>query len=74
LHGKPAILFYFEVEQNTLKKPIIGLLADNDALINNIFYTTSIANKNTSKAEVLSVTIVKNHLDETDLINKVKPN
>jgi hypothetical protein len=50
LHGKPAILFYFEVEQNTLKKPIIGLLvADNDALINNIFYTTSIANKNTSK-------------------------
>jgi hypothetical protein len=40
-------------------------------LINNIFYTTSIANKNTSKAEVLSVTIVKNHnLDETDLINK----
>jgi hypothetical protein len=46
LHGKPAILF-FEVEQN-LKK-IIGLLADNDALINNIFYTTSIANKNTSK-------------------------
>jgi hypothetical protein len=45
LHGKPVILFYFEVEQNTFKKPIIGLLADNDALINNIFYTTSIAIK-----------------------------
>jgi protoporphyrinogen oxidase len=70
---KACDTLYFEVEQNTLKKPIIGLLADNDALINNIFYTTSIANKNTSKAEVLSVTIVKNHnLDETDLINKVK--
>lgn len=64
---------YFEVEQNTLKRPIIGLLADPDALINNIFYTTSIANNNKSKAEVLSVTIVKNHhLDEADLINKVK--
>ncbi|EIA07650.1 FAD-dependent oxidoreductase [Flavobacterium frigoris] len=64
---------YFEVEQNTLKKPIIGLLADPDALSNNIFYTTSIANSNTSKAEVLSVTIVKNHnLDEVDLINKVR--
>jgi protoporphyrinogen oxidase len=64
---------YFEVEQDSLKKPIIGLVADNDALINNIFFTTSIANNNTSKAQVLSVTIVKNHdLEETDLINKVK--
>jgi protoporphyrinogen oxidase len=64
---------YFEVEQNSLKKPIIGLVADPDALINNIFYTTSIANNNTSKAQVLSVTIVKNHnLDETDLIKRVK--
>jgi protoporphyrinogen oxidase len=70
---KACDTLYFEVEKNTLKKPIIGLLADNDALINNIFYTTSIANKNTSKAEVLSVTIVKNHnLDQTDLINKVE--
>lgn len=64
---------YFEVEQDSLKKPIIGLVADNDALINNIFFTTSIANNNTSKAQVLSVTIVKNHdLEETDLINKVE--
>jgi hypothetical protein len=55
---KPAIPLFWWVEQ-ILKKPIIGLVADNDALINNIFYTTSIANKNTSKAEVLSVTIVK---------------
>jgi protoporphyrinogen oxidase len=64
---------YFEVEQNILKKPIIGLVADPEALINNIFYTTSITNNNTSKAQVLSVTIVKNHnLDEADLINQVE--
>ncbi|MGO4818331.1 FAD-dependent oxidoreductase [Flavobacterium sp. W22_SRS_FP1] len=64
---------YFEIEQDSLKKPIIGLVADNDALINNIFFTTSIANNNTSKAHVLSVTIVKHHdLEETDLINKVE--
>jgi protoporphyrinogen oxidase len=70
---KACDTLYFEVEQNTLKKPIIGLVADNDALINNIFYTTSIATNNTSKAQVLSVTLVKNHnLEETDLINKVK--
>lgn len=70
---KSCDTLYFEVEKNTLKKPIIGLLADSDALINNIFYTTSIANNNTSKVEVLSVTIVKNHtLDQTHLINRVK--
>jgi protoporphyrinogen oxidase len=70
---KSCDTLYFEVEQNTLKKPIIGLLADHDALINNIFYTTGIANNNTSQAEVLSVTIVKKHnLDQTDLINRVE--
>jgi hypothetical protein len=30
------------VEHDTLKKPIIGLVSDADALINNVFYTTSI--------------------------------
>ncbi|SDX82626.1 FAD-dependent oxidoreductase [Flavobacterium degerlachei] len=64
---------YFEVEQNTLKKPIIGLLANNDSLINNIFYTTSVANNNKSKGHLLSVTIVKSHnLGETNLISQVK--
>ena len=49
------------------------MVANDDALINNIFYTTSVATNNTSKAQLLSVTIVKNHdLDEADLINKVE--
>ena len=70
---KSCDTLYFEVEQNTLKNPIIGLLADKDALINNIFYTTSIANNNISKEQLLSVTIVKNHnLDEADLISRIK--
>ena len=64
---------YFEIEENTLKKPIIGLVAHHDALINNIFCTTSIANNNTAKGQLLSVTIVKPHnLNEADLIHQVK--
>ena len=39
---KACDTLYFEVEQDTLKKPIIGLVSDADALINNIVYTTSI--------------------------------
>lgn len=64
---------YFEVEQDTLKKPIIGLIADDNALINNIFYTTSVATQNTNASAVLSVTVVKNHdLNDADLIQKVE--
>jgi protoporphyrinogen oxidase len=70
---KACDTLYFEVEQDTLKKPIIGLVSDADAFINNIFYTTSIATNNTSKAQVISVTIIKKHnLNETDLINKIE--
>lgn len=67
---------YFTVEKVTLKQPIIGLLADENALINNLFFTTSIDNNNnnnTSKAHLLSVTIVKEHnFTEIDLIKKVE--
>lgn len=70
---KSCDTLYFEVEKNTLKKPIIGLVSNNNVLINNFFFTTSIANNNTSNAQLLSVTIVKKHdLEEIDLINKVK--
>jgi len=59
---------YFEVEKNTLIKPIIGLIADNSALINNIYFIQSPKNTN-----VISVTIVKSHqLDLDALISKVE--
>lgn len=70
---KACDTLYFEVEHNTLKKPIIGLIVNESALINNIFCTTSIENNNTNKAQVLSVTIVKeHHLNENELIEQVK--
>lgn len=70
---KSCDTLYFEVEKDTIKKPIIGLVTNSNALINNIFYTTSIATSSSNNSNVLSVTIVKAHnLDETKLIQTVQ--
>lgn len=45
---------------------MIGLISDDKPLINNIFYHTSLNTLNTSKKELLSVTVVK----ETNLTSK----
>jgi protoporphyrinogen oxidase len=64
---------YFTVKSKTIQKPIIGLVADADALINNLFYCNSVATKSKGAQELLSVTVVKKHeLDEKDLIAKVQ--
>lgn len=70
---KACDTLYFTVEKDTLNKPIIGLLADKEALINNIFFTSSINNNNTKNDVVLSVTVVKSHnYTEVDLIKTVE--
>ena len=58
---KSCETFYFETNKRTIDKPLIGLVADNDALINNIFYHTSIGAKQSEGNELLSVTVVKSH-------------
>ena len=58
---KSCDTLYFETDKNLIEKPFIGLVADKDALINNIFYHTSIASKSSGAKELVSVTIVKNH-------------
>lgn len=73
IEWKSCDTLYFECKTSVFKKPIIGLIADENAFINNIFYHTSIATSTTNKNELLSVTIVKNHsLNEVDLIEKIK--
>ncbi|AXO79302.1 FAD-dependent oxidoreductase [Olleya aquimaris] len=70
---KSCDTLYFEVEKDTIKRPIIGLVTNSNALINNIFYTTSIATSSSNNSNVLSVTIVKAHnLDQTKLIQSVQ--
>ena len=71
-HWKSCDTLYFEATKNALKKPLIGLIADKNTLINNIFYHTSVATSNKSTNELLSVTVVQNHqLEEATLITKV---
>jgi protoporphyrinogen oxidase len=69
---KSCDTLYFETKKNTLKKPLIGLIADKNTLINNIFYHTSVGTLNKGTKKLLSVTVVKNHLlDEKKLIEEV---
>lgn len=67
---KSCQTLYFEIQKRNIKKPLIGLVAEKFSLINNIFYTTSIANQNTSDKELLSVTVIKNHNLHEDLLVK----
>jgi protoporphyrinogen oxidase len=70
---KSCYNLYFEVEKRTIDQPIIGLIAEKDALINNIFYATSVNTASKGNKELLSVTVVKPHqLSEADLVDKVK--
>ncbi len=64
---------YFEVGTDDIKKPLIGLIARENKLINNVFYPTSIQTNTKGDKELLSVTIVKKHsLSDFELVNKIK--
>ncbi|MDO1500558.1 FAD-dependent oxidoreductase [Winogradskyella maritima] len=52
---------YFEVASRSIKKPLIGLISDKDALINNIFFHNSLSASSKGSYELLSVTVVKTH-------------
>ncbi len=63
---------YFETDKRVIQKPLIGLIADENSLINNIFYHTSLATSTKNNKELLSVTVVKEHkLNDLDLILRV---
>ena len=70
---KSCVNFYFETDKRTIKKPLIGLIAKQSSLVNNIFYTTSIATKTRAKKELLSVTVIDTkNLKEEALLQQVK--
>lgn len=63
---------YFTTKDSVIQKPLIGLITDSEALVNNIFYHTSLAMSTKGTEQLLSVTVVKQHaLDEKELIQKV---
>ena len=64
---------YFETKQRTIKKPLIGLIPDQNTIINNIFYHTSLKTAINGDKELLSVTVVDNQgLSGKSLIEKVQ--
>jgi len=61
---------YFEVKNKVIEQPLIGLIADADALINNIHYQNSTTSNN---QYLLSVSVVKSHqLTKEELIKQVE--
>ena len=71
-HWKTCDTLYFETSERIISRPLIGLISEENSLINNLFYHTSIQTTTKGKGELLSVTIVKNHsLSEKQLIGKI---
>jgi hypothetical protein len=72
IQWKSCINFYFEVNSKKIDQPIIGLIADENAIINNIFYHNSLETAQKGPKELLSVTVVKStNLDEKQLLERV---
>ncbi len=70
---KSCDTLYFKTAEKTIQKPLIGLITDADALVNNIFYHSSMQMAHSGGDNLLSVTIVKPHkLSESELVKSVQ--
>lgn len=70
---KSCFNLYFEVEKQTITKPLIGLISDQKAIINNLFFHNSIQTQRKGPNQLLSVTVVKEHsLNKEELIKRVE--
>lgn len=70
---KSCETLYFTTNNQIISKPLIGLIADKNSIVNNIFYHTTIEMENKGSEELLSVTVVKDHnLNNDDLIQQVQ--
>ncbi|WP_373056543.1 FAD-dependent oxidoreductase [Zunongwangia sp. H14] len=56
---KSCYNFYFTTKNRVIDDAVIGLIADKEALINNIFYPTAIAVEEKGEQQLLSVTVIK---------------
>ena len=72
LTWKSCQTLYFTANKRVIEKPMIGLVSEEDSLINNIFYHTSVQTITSFTQELLSVTVVKQHqLSEKELVTKI---
>lgn len=72
LDWKSCDTLYFTTPKRKIETPFIGLIANSESLVNNIFYHTSLQMADRKDDELLSVTVVKDHqLSEGELIAQV---
>ena len=70
---KSCHVLYFETGNKIIQKKLIGLIPKKEALINNIFYHTSLKTHNRGKKELLSVTVVDDkNLEKSKIIERVQ--
>ena len=70
---KSCQTLYFETDHRVIRTALIGLIPQQGALINNIFYHTSLETVSNPSKELLSVTVIDRHqLSDEMLISRVK--
>lgn len=70
---KSCDTLYFETDKRVIQEKLIGLIATEGTLINNIFYATSLKTASESSKELLSVTVIDNqNLSNEMLIEEVE--
>lgn len=73
IEWKSCDALYFETETRVIPKPLIGLVALQGALVNNIFYHSSLESASKPNKELLSVTVIdRQGLSDKELIQKVE--
>jgi protoporphyrinogen oxidase len=73
IEWKSCDTLYFETETRVIQKPLIGLVALQGALVNNIFYHSSLESASKSNKELLSVTVIdRQGLSDKELMQKVE--
>jgi protoporphyrinogen oxidase len=73
IEWKSCDTLYFETETRVIQKPLIGLVALQGALVNNIFYHSSLESASKPNKELLSVTVIdRQGLSDKELIQKVE--
>lgn len=63
---------YFEIAEKPYNRPLIGLIADANALVNNLWLHNNLEVDQRGAQNLLSVTVVKHHnLSENELVQRV---
>ena len=70
---KSCVTLYFETHSRVIHKPLIGLIARPNTLVNNIVYSSSLKTESTPAYELLCVTVIDDQsLSDEDLATVVE--